>query len=76
MIKEHAANTYREIRIKKHIKQLINKNTMLSSRFCDACDQLFKISNSFFSVYAQQWDCWIIRQFYFQFFKESPHCSP
>ena len=28
------------------------------------------------SVYAQQWDCWIIRQFYFQFFKESPHCSP
>ena len=24
----------------------------------------------FLSVYAQQWDCWIIRQFYFQFFKE------
>ena len=22
-----------------------------------------------------QWDCWIIWQFYFQFFKESPHCS-
>ena len=20
----------------------------------------------------QQWDCWVIRQFYFQFFKESP----
>ena len=20
-------------------------------------------------MYAQQWDCWIIRQFYFQFFK-------
>ena len=32
--------------------------------------------SGFFSVYAQQWDCWIIRQFYFQFFKESPHCSP
>ena len=47
MTKEHADNTYRKIRIKKHIKQLINKNTMLSSRFCDACDQLFKISNSF-----------------------------
>ena len=29
----------------------------------------------FLSVYAQQWDCWIIRQVYFQFFKESPHCS-
>ena len=32
--------------------------------------------NGFLSVYAQQWDCWIIRQVYFQFFKESPHCSP
>ena len=30
----------------------------------------------FLSVYAQQWDFWVIRQFYFQFFKESPHCSP
>ena len=27
-------------------------------------------------VYAQQWDCWVVWQFYFQFFKESPHCSP
>ena len=25
---------------------------------------------------AQQWDCGVIRQFYFQVFKESPHCSP
>ena len=33
-------------------------------------------SSGFLGVYAQQWDCWIIRQFYFQFFKESPHCSP
>ena len=24
-------------------------------------------------MYAQKWDCWVIRQFYFQFFKESPH---
>ena len=32
-------------------------------------------NSSFFGVYAQQWDCWVIRQFYFQFFKESPHCS-
>ena len=28
--------------------------------------------SGFLSVYAQQWDCWIIRQVYFQFFKESP----
>ena len=27
-------------------------------------------------VYAQQWDCWVIWQFYFQVFKDSPHCSP
>ena len=29
----------------------------------------------FLSVYAQQWDCWVIWHFYFQFLKESPHCS-
>ena len=33
-------------------------------------------NSGFLGVYAQQWDCWIIRQFHFQFFKESPHCSP
>ena len=33
-------------------------------------------NSGFLSVYALQWDCWVIRQFYFQFFKESPHCSP
>ena len=27
-------------------------------------------------VYAQQFDCWVIWQSYFQFLKESPHCSP
>ena len=26
-------------------------------------------------MYAQQWDCWVIWQFYFQFLKESPHFS-
>ena len=33
-------------------------------------------SSGFLSEYAQQWDCWVLWQFYFQFFKESPHCSP
>ena len=33
-------------------------------------------NSGFLSVYAQQWDCWVVWQFYFQFFKESPHCSP
>ena len=27
--------------------------------------------SGFLGVYAQQWDCWVIRQFYFQFCKES-----
>ena len=32
--------------------------------------------SGFLSVYAQQWDCCIVWQFYFQFLKESSHCSP
>src|SRR5574337_679962 len=30
-------------------------------------------NSGFLGVYAQQWDCWVIWQFCFQFFKESPH---
>ena len=33
-------------------------------------------NSGFLGVYAQKKDCWAIWQFYFQFFKESPHCSP
>ena len=29
-------------------------------------------NSGFLSVYVQQWDCWVIWQFYFQIFKESP----
>ena len=29
----------------------------------------------FLSVYAQEWDFWVIWHFYFQFLKESLHCS-
>ena len=32
--------------------------------------------SGFLAVYAQEWDCWVIWKFCFQFFKESPHCSP
>ena len=32
--------------------------------------------SGFLGVYAQEWDCWVIWQFYFQFFKEFPQCSP
>ena len=33
------------------------------------------LNSGFLDVYAQQWDCWVIRQLYFPFLKESPHCS-
>ena len=33
-------------------------------------------NSGFLGVYAQQWDCWVVWQFYFQCFKESPQCSP
>ena len=33
-------------------------------------------NSGFLGVHAQQWYYWVIWQFYFQFFKESPHCSP
>ena len=33
------------------------------------------LNYGYLRVYAQQWDCWVIWQFYFQFFKESPYCS-
>ena len=29
------------------------------------------LSSGFLGVYAQQWDCWVIWQFYFQFLKDS-----
>ena len=32
--------------------------------------------SGFLGVYALNWDCWVIWQFYFQFFRNSPHCFP
>ena len=44
------------------------------------CDEHWGASVSFRSgflgEYAQKWDCRVIWQFYFQFLKKSPHCSP
>ena len=34
------------------------------------------LNYGFLQTYAQEWDCWIIWQCYFQFFKEPPYCSP
>ena len=33
-------------------------------------------NSGFLSVYAQQWDYWVVWQFYFQFFKECPYNLP
>ena len=30
----------------------------------------------FLQMCAQEWDCWIIWQLYFQFFKKHPYCFP
>ena len=39
--------------------------------FTIPCDEHWgtrvSFSSGFLSVYAQQWDCWVIMQFYFQF---------
>ena len=36
-------------------------------QFCDEhCGTCVSFNSGFLSVYTQQWDCWIIRQFYFQ----------
>ena len=44
---------------------------------CNECWGTHVSFNSgFLGVYAQHWDCWVVWQFYFQFFKESPLCSP
>ena len=51
----------------KHYKQLL---------YTVLCGKRVSFNSGFLGMYAQQWDCWVIRQFYFQFFKESPHCSP
>ena len=45
--------------------------------YTQCCDEHWgtrvSFNSGFLRVYAQQWDCWVIKQFYFQFFKESPH---
>ena len=34
------------------------------------------LNYSFVWIYVQEWDCWIIWQFYFQFFEEPLYCFP
>ena len=53
-----------------HVLATVNSATMNIGGTC------ISVNSGFLGVYAQQWDCWVIWQFYSQFFKESPHCSP
>ena len=48
-----------------HVLDIVNSAAMNIGVTC------ISFSSGFLSVYAQQWDCWVIWQFYFQFFKES-----
>ena len=34
------------------------------------------LNYGFLWVFAQEWDFWVTRWFYFLFFKETPYCSP
>ena len=48
--------------------------------YCKQCcslhwDTCILLDNGFLQIYAQDWDCRVLRQFCFQFFKEPPYCS-
>ena len=49
--------------------------------YCKQCcyehwDAYIFLNQSFLQIYAQEWNCQVIWQFYFQFFKEPPYCFP
>ena len=53
-----------------HVPSIINSAAMNIGGIC------VSFNSGFLGVYAQQWDCWVVWQCYFQFFKESPQCFP
>ena len=55
-----------------HFLAIVN-NSAVNIRVCAS----FRISVfGFFKMYSQDWNCWVIRQFYFQFFEKRLHCFP
>ena len=49
-----------------HVLAIVNSDAM------DIGEHVIFLYYGFIQVYAQEWDCWVIWKFYFQFFKESP----
>ena len=46
---------------------------MINSAAMNIGVHVVSFRSGFLSMYAQKWDCWVIWQLYFQFFKKSPH---
>ena len=53
-----------------HVLAIVNSAAVNTG--VGTCDSF---NSGFLGVYAQQWDCWVIWQFYFQFLKKSPNSS-
>ena len=73
-------STYIDLSANGHLGCLHVLATVNSKQYCkQSCneqwDTCVSFNSGFLSVYAQQWYGWVIWQFYFQFFKESPYCS-
>ena len=59
-------------------KVMTNLDSILKSRNITLPTKVHLVKAMVFPVvvYAQQWDCWVVWQFYFLYFKKSPHRSP
>ena len=58
-----------------HVLAIVNSKEYCKQSCNEQWDKCVSFNSGFLSVYVQQWDGWVIWQFYFQFFKESPYCS-
>ena len=57
-------------------KEMTGLDSVLKSRDGTLSTKVHIVKVMVFPAITSGCDSWIIRQFYFQFFKESPHCSP
>ena len=58
--------------LSKEIKE--TKDTVYCKQCCNEhWGTRVSVNSGFLGVYAQQWDCWVIWKFYFQFFKDGGH---